>query len=1024
MESNLEVLNKVRKDIEEKLNEQFSSILRANHNPDELMNNLDLKKLEEDICEKYNEPVESIEVKFSSETEELWASLNASDFDDYDKISQNLNNNKSTSTQLKTLDKLLSAYIIDTKQKSWMVLSRNLQQCLLSANDEVFKRSLRIHYKIISTPTASSEGYLNLIQALILMFNSDIFKNSQVINESIRYHRRTINILKLVLRTQKFLLKNWLHTKQKIIEEVLITFIYMLNYSMGNEHELGALDFLSMLDSEAQWFRKFCYGLQTRNIILSCLKKTPNIIKYFINTFLNYLDDSLEDSKNHRQFVNFSHSAYFLSEFLTHRQAVAVFPIKVKMFQEAITYEYFVFNAITKINDWDASSRKTIVVRFLQRLFVNNCNLILNSEIQKKLFEPFNLKGIDKKKLYSTVEKNIHVLHIMNDISKSHCGKFVLYNLTDFKKLEKKNKRIGSTNDLFSHKEKNNSVIQIIVNVTIACVRHFVNKSESQHYVNNVIFELINCCKSLFNSSPRTFSFVNTNKLIIALRDFYKTLLNHNFNNVDYKLQIASCLCFFIESDSSALKILESETEFLHDIITTVLMNGSKPHGSENKLLCSKLILSIAEHKEGTNIITNNHDVLIKELLMRIWSAENDEKGFMLSVNTDVELNSDKLLYFLHLISYNFKAIKALLSFENEGTVVENQEKSLVLAEVIENCLDPAYSEGTDTVLGLKVIKVLITNADVLLHLQKSYMLQESLIELQVNSRMPCSEDSNDAHDISTVGTAIVIDECSSLRHNILLSIKYTGKIDAILNEKLVDQSQIIVAPYQSSSALRRYSKASSELHKFLHESKNGLHDHSWSVQARRAFKASCKEKYKTSVIIDLVDQIPKIATQNNFTWPSSSSAVLGLFAEEQYGISLVTKFGIQIGVLQSSAQNEENLTLLLKQTRTFLNVEYEEFVGFDWFTSIVFLICSGNIEKCKSFISNVVNIPVAPLIWTMFATTLNSKENVCDQFYQQLEIILEDTSRVNCALQSLGTSPRHIVKKWLSHCFFYNFRL
>lgn len=732
MESNLEVLNKVRKDIEEKLNEQFSSILQTNCNPDELMDSLDLKKLEEDVCEKYNEPVESIEVRFSMETEELWTSLNASDFDDYDKISQNLNNNKSTSTQLKTLDKLLSAYIIDTKQKSWVVLSRNLQQCLISANDEVFKRSLRIHYKIISTPTASSEGYLNLIQALILMFNSDIFKNSQVINESIKYHRRTINILKLLLRTQKFILKNWLHTKQKIIEEVLITFIYMLNYSMGNRHELGALDFLSMLDSEAQWFRKFCYGLQTRNIILSCLKKTPNLIKYFINTFLNYLDDSLEDSKDHRQFVNFSHSAYFLSEFLTYRQALAVFPVKVKMFQEAITYEYFIFHAITKVNDWEASSRKKIVVRFLQHLLINNCNLILNSEIHKKLFDPFNLKGIDKKKLYLIVDKNIHVLNIMNDISKSHWCKFVLYNLTDLKRSEKKNKRIGSTNDLSSYsitKEKNN-IIQIIVNVTIACIRNFVNKSESQHYVNDVIFELVNCCKNLFNSSPRTFSFVNTNKLITALRDFYKTVLNHNFNNVVYKSQIASYLCFFIENDLSALKILESETEFLYDVISTVLMSGSKPYASENKLLCSKLILSIADHKEGKNIITNNHDALIKDLLMKIWSAENDEKGFMLSVNADVELNSDKLLHFLHLISHNFKAVKALLSFENEGTVVENQEKSLVLSEVIENCLDTAYPEGADTVLGLKVIKVLITNADVLLHLQKNYMLQVcSLIE-------------------------------------------------------------------------------------------------------------------------------------------------------------------------------------------------------------------------------------------------------------------------------------------------------
>lgn len=62
--------------------------------------------------------------------------------------------------------------------------------------------------------------------------------------------------------------------------------------------------------------------------------------------------------------------------------------------------------------------------------------------------------------------------------------------------------------------------------------------------------------------------------------------------------------------------------------------------------------------------------------------------------------------------------------------------------------------------------------------------------------------------------------------------------------------------------------------------------------------------------------------------------------------LKYILRFGIENGILQSSSQNRENLTLFLKQTRTFLDWEVEEYVGFDWFSGIMFLMCGGNLEK------------------------------------------------------------------------------
>jgi hypothetical protein len=106
----------------------------------------------------------------------------------------------------------------------------------------------------------------------------------------------------------------------------------------------------------------------------------------------------------------------------------------------------------------------------------------------------------------------------------------------------------------------------------------------------------------------------------------------------------------------------------------------------------------------------------------------------------------------------------------------------------------------------------------------------------------------------------IIIDECSLLRHQILIAT-YTvgGPSERILPATAVDtehlngdcQSNLFCSlpPPQLASARRKIRntrlRGQTDLQKFLQDTKRGLHDANWLSHARRAYKASCNDDIK-----------------------------------------------------------------------------------------------------------------------------------------------------------------------------------
>jgi hypothetical protein len=100
----------------------------------------------------------------------------------------------------------------------------------------------------------------------------------------------------------------------------------------------------------------------------------------------------------------------------------------------------------------------------------------------------------------------------------------------------------------------------------------------------------------------------------------------------------------------------------------------------------------------------------------------------------------------------------------------------------------------------------------------------------------------------------IIIDECSLLRHQILIATYIVGGPSEriLLTEHLNGdcQSNLFCSLPPPQLASRRKIRntrlrGQTDLQKFLQDTKRGLHDANWLSHARRAYKASCNDDIK-----------------------------------------------------------------------------------------------------------------------------------------------------------------------------------
>ncbi|XP_049938501.1 protein broad-minded-like isoform X3 [Schistocerca serialis cubense] len=153
--------------------------------------------------------------------------------------------------------------------------------------------------------------------------------------------------------------------------------------------------------------------------------------------------------------------------------------------------------------------------------------------------------------------------------------------------------------------------------------------------------------------------------------------------------------------------------------------------------------------------------------------------------------------------------------------------------------------------------------------------------------------------------------------------------------------------------------------------------------------------------------------TISSIDW--GSTADHSLWPEEQLGIRMTVRYGIAVKLLDSQQQHEHNLTLMLRAGITRNKFEFQRF---DWFAASVYILCSGDMERCFQFLGNAANLPCSPLIWPAMAEHIGYS-NINLAFCHVLEYTADREIPEVCAAMKMSNVPwPQICYSWVAQNF------
>jgi hypothetical protein len=569
--------NLLRRIIEEKVNsaldEPLSKLIGENESQDveEIIKKLDLKTIEDDILRDTQR----------SSRDPWTVNLNHSD---YATVIEGLNTT-STVTKIKILDKLLDIQIIDTKQQLWEELSQSLRKCFVSANNEIFIRTLKVHHRIIIFPNTSCDGYLNLLKSTFLLLNSRYFTD---LNKT-----RILQSLQLIVDTHNFVIKFLLHASRNVIDEILLAFINVLSFK-------SVFELFGTVDPKTNWMSNFCYGTHVRTTFFSHLKrKNPEFIKHIVVTFTKKLSNVDDDSE--------AFYGYFLTYFWRYKE-------NLTFLLGEISAETTLAAIITKLKN----RKNKQLTKLIIDLFNHNPTL-LKPKLLNMLMEP--LSSSNRNNTRNTIERNAHVFTIMINMAKSPNFR-VLFGVCVHKGRRRQLTR-NCTN-----------LLQKIVDLTTISLKLYSNQNQNEHYCCTTAYLLLSCCVALYEAHPVTLLHVNPSKLVCNLRDFYHLNWRNDDNVRDAALRLFT---FFYSNYEPSLKILGYDNEILGDLFTFTPIEDLKV--VVNKLGCDK---------DGISFLKSHRAQIVKPYLEQIWLLdENDNNDFAEFILFLVQLNAGSIIALL-----------------------------------------------------------------------------------------------------------------------------------------------------------------------------------------------------------------------------------------------------------------------------------------------------------------------------------------------------------------------------------------
>ncbi|KAG7204911.1 hypothetical protein KM043_005304 [Ampulex compressa] len=947
-----------------------------------------------------------------------WSSPKSNE-DKYNNIVDKISCDKPDHVRLAGYEILLKDEFPSANDESiWNFLQKTLEDGLVDESRPIFEASLRVHAKLLNS-SRRHEIYTNLLNGFNAHYHSErLFEILPTLISGINFkfflHERLIRIMHLIIRHQEEMLKS-IRTPDKNTEEIIEQFIAFLSMNefsiIMHPKMLKLLNILSVLEPRADWSRRWMRCLATRKIFLSALSKSPNLMQNIIE----YVQNGLKKIPVPMPIsINDETLAVCISGYTI----------------ETATYLHCL-NLVSELCSYKAG-----------RILLSECPLEIPFSIAEFITELVrSLNKLSLEELNGVYNTSRYALQIMlNKPIISYQPEFYHVALCYLNSFPSNDIKIWPhTIDIISHMLDNADGSLFLVstckehsidigNVGIKCPASIIigfasNLLWQPFSIMNTeyILELFKVMEKLFDvyDTYEVSQDILSTEFYFAVSHFYNKLDKCFFENESKAQQIDSAikkLLLKIVAIPLGLQALMSHSIILEELIRGFLAPLKKWWLSTNTV---GFVPLAAYLQTGYNILTILAPHVLSTFISEVCKNLEDPHEFYDAWDSD---NVKMFLHMLAIFSLNFKCFSAFITNMNELNDDEEESIPTNLSEVLHFALN---FESKYHYLGLLSLHSVIWNLDACVFLIESINFQDELLKLQSFCTLIIDTEDGENEEY-------VIDDCSLLRHRILSNSYFVDHKCAEDVTDLEENKLFSTLPPPKSSKEETYPSQyipSSELEDFLQESRPGLLDNNWVNQIREAHEA-LEGPLKNTVIVQLLEQmqkaIPTAEWVDNFQWQDDTQCNSEFwFPEEICGIDLTLNYAEQNKIMKNSTETRENLKRFIAASYAFIKYDKpKKFEGFDWFLATVFIVCEGDVIKCKAFVTQLIQFSSILYLWPSFGKVIdkdnNEESNTWVVFAQLLEMIInyelphiKHTLKCNC-----GVDWWIICDAMLTQCF------
>ncbi|XP_076749425.1 protein broad-minded [Xylocopa sonorina] len=950
----------------------------------------------------------------SDQTSEDWNSPLNND-ECYNVALDKINHDKPVHVRLAGYEILLKSELSNLNNNPiWESLQKALLNGLIDESRPIFEASLQVHAKLL-TCMQSHDVHLNLLNAFDAQYQSQ--KTFEIlptliagINFKFFLHERVFRIIHLVIRYHEEKLKS-ARNPDKSIEELIEEFIIFLStHEFGNAMQpktLNILNIISVLEPRADWSRKWIISFATRKMFLTALGKSPNLLQQIMHYVLKGLeelshsiaasiyDDPMEViiNGNTIETVTYLHCLCFVSQLCAYEAGREL--LMENVFEKPFSISEFLITSLRALNKLSVETSSSV--------YDVSCYALQFILEKPTILYDFEFYHIALCHLQSLSEKNVkiwtHTINIILHMLDTADGSRFLIS-------ECKEHTVNFENNV------SKCPAMFVIVIASSMLRQPFSIINIEYLLK--LFEVIQKLFEVFDVYE-IIQYKIEREFYPAVSYFYKKLDKSYVENEKKAQQINSAvnaLLIKIVSIPFGLKALVQESSVFQELIEGSI---APLRMTWTSIEVVNFVSSATFFQLGYNIIANLAPHVLSNLLSDTCKILEDPRYFHDPWDHE---NIEKFLHILTFFSLNFKCFSAFMSNVKESYDNEEHNYPLNLSELFNDSINP---KSNYHYLGLLSLNTVIWNLNICLYLLEFLNFQNILLEL---------ENFNIDDETEEINTKY-IDDYTLIRYKIISKTYFVKSVEEEETSKSEEYDLPQLPPAKSN---KEHFSVETEIHTVLEDllkqKKPGLLDSNWVGEIREAYKES-SEPIKNTVLIQLLDQmqkaIPTMEWEENFQWKENvSSSTDFWFAEELHGIDLVFYYTEQNDILENTSEMKEKLQEFINACYAFIHYERpNKYDGFDWFLSTVFIICEGNIERCKTFITQVIQFPVTTFLWSNFGKVVDkhTKEECATQFtfMQILEsIISNELPQIKYALKNTSGMDWSLICNLMISQFFW----